>query len=663
MHKVYIDFETSSIVKLPKVGAYRYAEHPSTVVMAVGVRTSLGVREVLKIGELHKLRGLLPNGPRYFVAHNASFDRLIWNRFAAEHDWPHLEIKDWRCTMARAFYCGMPPSLDKLSGALGVGTKAKAGMYSMRRLSAKPGSIDTDSEDYRLMLEYCDMDMELLVKVDELLPELPEDEQSLWWLDQQINDFGICIDRNMITNAIRINDALVDAAKAEFKELVNYEFESPTQAARLLTWLADQGFELPDLRAETVEQFSDSPDIPSNVQRVLELRQVIAGTAVTKYKKMIEQAGAFLQGQFQYHGAHTGRWAARGVQPHNMPRGGEESPLIATSISIGDGQLFLDYNHENPRKVLKEACRSAFVARPGNALFCADFSGIENCVLAWVAGEQRLLEVIRSGADAYAVTASMTFSRPIDPKVDKEERTVGKTQTLASGYQGGVGALVKMASQLRVDINMLAENGNKIATAEEVGNAEYLYPMFGGGMAKDVYIGLDVLKQKWRANHPAIVGLWGAVQQAAMSAVHHPGVVYQVGGKLHFGTKDGYLVIRLPSGRYLRYPSPRISAGKFGDQLIYKGEVSGKWVDIPTYGGALVENIVQAISRDILVYAMRGLTDANWHVCLHVHDEVCCDDPADRDYDEFLSIVKRTPPWAEGCPIDADGWKGYRYRK
>lgn len=659
--KVYIDFETSSLADLKKVGVYRYAEHPSTIILSVGVACDNEKVTVLKRSELRQLNEYMQEGCS-IVAHNAGFDRVIYNAFAKSHGWPTINITQWSCTMARAYAYGLPGSLENCAEVLGGPKKDKANQWSMRKLSKKPDQVDYRSKEYEELLAYNKQDVEVLRFIDQSIPGLIPFEKQVWAIDQEINDRGIGVDRTLIENARALNKRLVEEALEEFQEIVPPEFcDSPRRTAKFLQWLEANGCELPDIAAATVEDVLTQQDLDPEIRRALEIRQIIAGTAVKKYDVIARMAGPRLQGQFQYYGAHTGRWAGRGVQPHNLPRGGDRSPMLASVLAAGDTEMFISLADQPARDALKDIIRCAFVADPGKELFCADYTGIENKVLAWLAGEQHILDAYANGDDVYALTASATYNRPVDPEIDKEERTVGKVQSLSLGYQGGVGALSKLATSLSVDIEMLAHNGLAIGTQAEVESATWLYTNFGKEMERKTYIGLDILKQKWRKQHPNIVQFWQDVEEAARLAITHQ-KVFEL-RNLKLGYQNGALVIVLPSGRRLHYQEADVVAKNGRYSIRYKTEVRGGWYWEDTYGGKLVENITQAVARDFLAEALVNLHSAEYPIVLHVHDEAAVEVKLGSDFEAFLEILETSPDWAEGFQLTVSGFHGYRYRK
>lgn len=642
---VYVDFETYCEQPLKDVGAWRYGMDETCEVLCMAYSID---GEPTKIW--HPLMDHDPNdlldaveaGAR-FHAWNATFEYIVWNYVqAARHGWPRLKREQVRCTMALAAYHSLPLSLDKAGAAVGAAVqKDKEGTRLLKKFSVprKPTKNnqstrirpEDDPEDFQKLCDYCvtDVDTELAI-MDELpLQFLPGIEQSVFELDLKINERGVKVD-------VDAAEAIIEAA-AEVTDLLEYEAgkimggETKTsQRAAVMEWAADQGFELENYQAGYIRELIKRDDLPPKVHRVLEIREALAKTSVTKYGKMVACAGSdnHVRGSIQYYGAQrTGRFAGRLLQVHNLPRGtvkGVDSvAMYAAYLKAQDWMLLFD----KPMEAFSSLIRSMIVAPDGKVFFAADFSNIEGRGVAWLAGQKDMIAQFAAGDDLYKHMAATIFGTTYH-KVDDDQRFVGKQAVLGCGYG--------------------------------MGGPKFLDTCIGYG--KD--IGLALAKKAVKAyrdkNH-MIVKLWYAAEGAAKDAVRQPGTAFKA-RMLTYIVKDGFLWCKLPSGRTLAYHSPRLE----DDRLTYMGvsQTTNQWSRQDTYGGKLVENAVQAIARDVLVEAMLRAEAAGYPIVMTVHDEVVsATEPRGRSVEDFVSVLCEVPDWAEGFPVAAAGWSGDRYRK
>lgn len=655
--KLHIDFETRSQADLKVVGLDNYAKHPSTKPWCMGyafndgpahiwapVNATDGVQDVLDHVEL--------GGVVY--AHNAAFELAIWNNICVpRYGWPELKPEQMRCTMAMAYAMALPGSLEKAAAAVGITQqKDMAGGRLMLQM-AKPRSEDPltwwdEPDKLQALYEYCRQDVRVERELEKRLMPLSQDEQALWVLDQKINNRGVHVDIPNIDRALKIVESEKRRLDEEMRDVTGGFVSVCSEVKRIGTWLRLQDVELPSLAKADVLDALQIDTLPPLARRALLLRQEAGKTSTAKLKAMREAASADnrIRGTMQYHGAGTGRWAGRRIQPHNMPRPHLKRKEIDDAISNFGDCDYLSVFHGPPLSVVSSSLRALICAAPGNTLLAADFSNIEGRGLAWLAGEETKLKRFRdfdagTGPDIYKATAAAILGRPVSGITDAERQTFGKVPELACGYQGGVGAFQMMAKTYLVKV--------PDAVAERA-------------------------KEGWRAAHPNIVAYWWALEEAALSAVLRAGQKYSAGPKgreIVFKVSGSFLWCKLPSGRVLCYPYPVVKPietpwGEMKDQVHYMtvDGLSNKWVETHTYGGKLAENVTQAICRDLLVTAIRNAEAGGYPVVLHVHDEVVSEVPENHgSLEEFENICSQAPAWAKGLPVVAKGWRQKRYGK
>jgi DNA polymerase len=555
--------------------------------------------------------------------------------------------------MAACLALGLPAKLGAAADALDLRfRKDAAGERLMRQMSKPrkprqgedPAGIYWFDDQERLdrLYSYCKQDGEVARELYNRLPPLSPTEQTLWVLSGQINQRGFCVDRQFAEAARRIAQAAAREIDAELAELTAGAVTGINQVGRLLHWLQEQGCAVQTLGHKTVEKLLEQADLPSAVHRVLQLRLGGAQAAVKKIDSLLARAddNDRVRGAFRYHGAATGRWAGEGFQPQNLKRPVVED-LDAAIAAIGTG----DYTHvkelyPRPLAVVGDCSRSMINAAPGHVLVGADFSAVESRILAWVAGEcwkidaYRRFDATRDPRDEpYCETACRIFRVP-SGSFDKNspERNVGKTCDLAFGYQGGLNAWRKFEPE-------------KFTDAE-----------------------VETFKAEWRVAHPKIKQFWHDTDRAALLAVRERGQVVRC-GRIDLKCTGTFLMLKLPSGRKISYPQPRIiDDGRGKHRVVFADNAAGKFVDCRygqgAYGGLWVENIVSGIARDLLAEAMLRIEAAGYPIVLHVHDEIVCEVPADfGSAEEFTRLMTRKPPWALELPIAASAWTGPRYCK
>lgn len=487
-------------------------------------------------------------------------------------------------------------------------------------------------EKWELFKTYCirDVDVEKQIRMKLCKYPIPVKEQQLYCLDQRINDRGIMVDRNLVNHAIACDLLYKETATKRAYELS--ELENPNSVSQLKGWLTEKGIEVDSLAKATVEELVDKTE--GDVQEMLKLRLAMSKTSVKKYEAIDRSVCREnrVHGLLQFFGANrTGRWAGRLVQIHNLPQNHISDLELARGL-VADGRYDdVEMLYESTPNVLSELIRTAFVAKPGCRFIISDFSAIEARVLAWLAGESWRLEVFQTHGKIYEASASAMFHVPIE-EITKTSplRQKGKISELALGYGGSVGAMTAMGAL-------------KMGLSEEE---------------------LPSLVTTWRNANPHITQFWWAVDEAAVKAVRDkkPSRV----GRVAFEYTSGILFVTLPSGRKLSYVKPRMGVNKFGREgITYEGiGESKKWMRLETYGPKLVENIVQAASRDILAEAMLRLESEGFDIVCHVHDEVVLEVPEGRSsVDEINEIMAVNPEWTDGLPLKAAGFESPFYKK
>ena len=484
-------------------------------------------------------------------------------------------------------------------------------------------------EKWELFVSYNKRDVEVEMQIEEKLSRFPVPDQvwQEYFIDQQINDNGIGVDLTLVRQAIRIDGEVRTELKEKMQGIT--ALDNPNSVQQLLGWLGENGVEAESLGKKDVKKMLAEAD--GEVKEALLLRQQLAKSSVKKYQAMEAAAcsDSRIRGCFMFYGANrTGRFSGRLVQLQNLPQNhlsdlGEARELVRQGNLSALRMLYPDIPD-----TLSQLIRTAFVAAPGNLLYVADFSAIEARVLSWLAGEQWRMDVFEHGGDIYCETASRMFGVPVEKHGQNSElRQKGKQAELACGYGGAVGALKAMGA---IEAGMREEE-------------------------------LAPLVQAWRAASPNIVRFWWDIDRAAKTAVFEREKA--VVGNIGFKYESGFLFITLPSGRRLAYVKPRKGENKFGEPAITYEGVGGtkKWERIETYGPKIVENIVQGISRDILCYAMKSLRDRR--ICMHIHDELVIEAPEGTSLEEICAVMGRTPPWASGLNLRADGYVTPWYKK
>lgn len=700
MDRMTIDIESFSECNLKTAGMYRYAEDESTDLLCVcwavndgPVHAWVPSADAAFAFELEDIDGsifcgeALPEMLRADLgrcpevhAWNAAFERTVLNGPAGRrYSFPHLEIKQMRCSMARARNCSLPGRLEDSANELNTPVKKRsAGVNAMRYL-CKPrpdGTRPTILEErdrFRKLVPYCADDVRAERGVDDVLPPMSPKEQRVWEMDQAINDRGVQVDLAALADL----EFLIDKYKIELAaKCVKLTGCKPGQLAQLSAWIRANGWpDLENLQADTVQQLQKNPLVPDNIKTVIAIYATYGMKAVSKFpamRKAVCKDGR-IRGMLLYHAAGTGRWSSVIVQIHNLFRAviADAEAAIEAARCRDLGWIRALYPGVDPMKVISSCVRGVLIAKEGHELVFPDFSGIEARWNAWMFGEEWKLDAYRKfdrgeGPDLYTVAYGRAFG--IDPAaVTKPQRQLGKVMELALGYEGGVGAFVKMAATYRINLETLKPT---LATAHPAlrDAAESNYDFMKdqgriGRLDKETWLACECIKLAWREAHPRIVQGWKDLKNYAQASVANPGQVFTVANKkIMFKTEGDFLIMRLPSGRKTRYFKPEFR----GDVLRYRGvdTVTRQYGPTSTYGGKLCENETQAGCRDLLVEAMLTFHDAQYPIVMHVHDEPVLEVPLHGLTDDMTaSIMCKVPEWAEGFPLAIEGHRGKRYKK
>ena len=641
MRTLSIDIESYSDVNLSKCGVYKYASSPAFEILLFGYAVDGGdVRVVdLACGEQipDEILSALSDASVTKWAFNAMFERVCLSNFLGE--W--LEPEGWRCTMVWAATLGLPLSLESAGVALGLEKQKLTEGKDLIRYFCVPckptkangGRIrnrpEHDPEKWKRFKAYNLRDVETEMQIQKRLSHFPVPD-AIWeeyHLDQEINDRGIGVDMELVRQAIAIDARSRERLTAAMRELT--ELENPNSVQQMKQWLADQGMETDTLGKKAVAELVKTA--PEPLREVLSLRQQLAKSSVKKYAAMENAvcADGRAHGMFQFYGANrTGRFSGRLIQLQNLYKNTMPDLAQARALVRSGNYEALSMLYEDIPDTLSQLIRTAFVPQNGRKFIVADFSAIEARVIAWFAGERWRLKVFEDGGDIYCASASQMFHVPVEKHgVNGHLRQKGKIAELALGYGGSVGALKSMG-------------------ALEMGLAEEE---------------LQPLVDAWRGSNPMITQFWWDVDRAVKDCIRQR-VPTETHG-LRFDYRSAMLFITLPSGRRLAYVKPRIGENRFGGESVTYMGVSGtkKWERLESYGPKFVENIVQGTARDILCYAMRTLR--NCAIVAHVHDEVIIEADRRMSVEAVCEQMGRTPPWAKGLKLRADGYECEFYQK
>lgn len=645
MQTLSIDLETYSDQPLAKTGVYRYVESPDFEILLFAYSVDGGpVRQIdLACGEKipSEILCALEDDKVIKWAFNANFERICLSRFLGYPTGDYLEPDSWKCSMVWAAYMGLPLSLEGAGAVLGLEKQKLAEGKDLIKYFCQPcAPTKTNGQRTRNLPEHApdkwlafkrynvrDVETEMSIQARLLKYPVPDGVWEEYHLDQEINDRGVGLDMELVRQAIQMDGRSRSELTQAMKELTS--LDNPNSVQQMKQWLADNGVETDTLGKKAVAELLKTA--PPQLQKVLTLRQQLAKSSVKKYQAMETAvcADGRARGMFQFYGANrTGRWAGRIIQMQNLPQNHLDDLSEARGLVRAGNFDALETLYEDVPDTLSQLIRTAFVPRENRKFIVADFSAIEARVIAWLAGEKWRQDVFAEGKDIYCASASQMFGVPVEKHgVNGHLRQKGKIAELALGYGGSVGALKAMG-------------------ALEMGLSEDELP---------------ALVSAWRQANPKIVQFWWAVDRAVMDAVTRKTTTKTHG--IIFSARNGMLFITLPSGRNLAYVKPKIGTNKFGgDCITYEG-VGGtkKWERIDSYGPKFVENIVQATSRDILCYAMKTLRCCS--IVMHIHDEVVIEADRRMSLQAVCDQMGRTPPWAKGLQLRADGYETDFYKK
>lgn len=654
-----IDLETFSDIDLNKCGVYKYVESPNFEILLFGY--SINGDEVVVVdlasGEEVPIEiiAALTDGTVTKWAFNASFERIclsVWLQrnyakdfysYSIEEDTVcnYIDPKSWKCSMIWSAYMGLPLSLAGVGAVLGLEEqKLKEGKDLIRYfcVPCKPTKVNCgrtrnlpqhDDRKWNLFKFYNKRDVEVEMTIQKKLSKYPVPE-FVWdeyHIDQEINDRGIALDMQVVENAIQIDECSKAELNAAIKKIT--KLDNPNSVVQMKQWLADNGLETDTLGKKAVAELLKTA--PEKLGEVLSLRQQLAKSSVKKYQAMQNAVctDGRARGMFQFYGANrSGRWAGRLIQLQNLPQNHIPDLEQARGLVKNGDYAALELLYDDIPDTLSQLIRTAFVPKEGNKFIVSDFSAIEARVLSFLAGERWRMDVFAGSGDIYCASASAMFHVPVEKHgANGHLRQKGKIAELALGYGGSVGALKAMGA---LDMGLEEEE-------------------------------LQPLVDAWRSSNPRIVRFWWDIDRAVKAAVKQkiPADI----GNIHIYCQGGMLFIRLPSGRTLSYVKPRMGVNQFGSESVtYEGVGSTKrWERIESYGPKFVENIVQAISRDILMYAMKTLRHC--FIVAHVHDELIIECSLEVSLDTVCEQMGRTPPWIEGLPLRADGYETMFYKK
>lgn len=653
MATLSIDIETYSDASLPSVGVYRYADDPSFEILLLAYAFDGEDVRVVDIAQGEKpprrVLDAILNPSVTKSAFNAQFERVCLSK----HLGRRLDPEGWTCTMVHAWMLGLSGGLDDVAKALGLPPdkqkmfigKNLIRLFSIPRRPSETNGNQTRYYPHNIPLEwqqfkeYCAQDVAVEREIRRRLEAYPmsDRELRLYHIDQRINDFGVRLDHDFARQAAAIDAAHTEELSAAYRDLTG--LANPNSTTQLRGWLSNRlGREVASVDKRAIAELREVAVDHPEVCEALELRQQLTRTSVAKYGKMAEVicGDGKAHGLLQFQGTKTGRWAGRLIQIQNLPRNYiEDLDLVRDVVRTGDLELLRLLYGDVP-DVLSQLIRTAFVPSDGCRFIVSDFSAIEARVIAWLAGEEWVVEAFRSHGKIYEATAAQMFGVPFEKIVrgqpEYEYRAKGKVATLACGYAGGVAALKAMGA-------------DKMGLSDEE---------------------LREIVDRWRAANPKIAQFWADVDGAAKTAVDNRTTVSLQKG-LQFTYESGVLFIRLPSGRRLAYPKPRVEPHhKFAGaaKITFDGQELGKIGRIDTYGGKLAENITSATARDCLAEALIRLHEAGYMIAFHVHDEVVLDVPRGRgSVEEVNEIMSRPLSWAPGLPLAAAGFECDYYQK
>lgn len=619
--RFYIDVETRSDVNLKTHGLANYLASPNTSILCIAwALDDSDVHLVTDFDETYEMIMAVEQAD-LFVAHNVLFDYQVFHKFLGTDTFTPLPL----CTKAKALACGLPASLEEAAEALGLAEKKdKSGKLLMLKLS-KPKALEPltwheEPEKLQKLYEYCIQDVKTMRALDKALPDLSEKESKIWEIDWGINTEGLAINLPAVEKAIGLVEAERAVLNNEATLLTDGFVQTLSEVKNITTWLGKEGVELDDIRKTTLDEL-DLTNMPEKAQKLVSLRKSYGKSSVAKLEAMKDLAkDSVVYDTLVYHQAITGRWAGKGIQIQNFPRATDG---LSYKSTIND--VLLGNKIEKPIETISKILRAFIVPKRGQFIG-GDFSGIEARILAWLSGQEDILDVFRNGVDVYKHTAAKIFSTSVESITDKQ-RQIGKVATLALGYQGGINSFLRMSKLYGVEI--------------------------------DKFRALDIVSA-WRQANREISSYWGLAEFAASEAVLNPHEVFVVKDKVRYVYDgDRFLQCHLPSGRIMRYFKPAMEKivlpkGKEKIGLTYEGKLAQKKGSfrIALYGGLLVENITQAVARDILADAMLRCNQKGLKIVTTIHDEIITENG-----NGLKELMEQPPEWAKDLPLEVKEWR------
>lgn len=656
--KIYLDFETRSEADLKRCGAWKYSLDPNTEILclayAIADLPTVSI-DLTKDQPLYELNQLITRNRNHIIieAHNAFFEFAVWhNILVPRWGFSKIPTEQWRCSAAKAAYYGLPRSLEEAAKAMRLPIeKDMAGRALMLKLckprpqwvkKKKGNKYFGDWNSFTRLADYCRQDVETERSLSLALPNLPELEQRIWFLDQEINRRGIACDLPFIKTAIELTSNESEIANEKIRELTKGSINTTGQVGAIKDYVnQNYNLNMPGLGAEVIDEYL-TREIPKGAKQILQLRKDNSQSSIKKYDAMLDrQVDGIINETILYHGAHTGRWTGLGIQPQNYVRPAfkrkeVENLIIPLTLEQNTADLNLLFGSVN--SALSSALRSSLIARPGYDLIGADYSAIEARVLLWLVGDENALNLLRQGKDLYIDMAAAIYKRSPESIGKKSlERQLGKIAILGLGYQMGPDRFIESCKNYGITIEP--------------------------GLAEEIV-------RTYRSKYRLVVKYWKKIETAAKMALSlgHTTVSSPYAPlQWTYCNQTKFLSIQLPSGRSLWYKEPKYTINKFDfKSLSYMGvhPVSKKWVRLETYGGKFTENVVQAISRDIMAIAMLRCKSKGYFPLLTIHDEIVSEvQEGFGSIKEYVKLLCEKKDWMSGCPIGADGWKGKRYRK
>ena len=660
---LHFDIETFSAADLRKVGVYVYAQHPTTGVwcacyafddeeVKVWVRGQPCPQEIID----HVLAELP------IFCHNASFERVMWTYvLGPRYGWPVPKLEQFHCTMALASVMALPRALGDAAAALGLDVRKDAAGRRVMLQMCRPRRVNPDGSyvwwndpaKLERLIAYCKIDVEVERELTHRLKPLSDSEREIYLLDQKLNDRGVLVDLDAVRAAQGIVAETAARLNKELSVLTRHQVTAASQVSRLAAWLRAQGVAVEVLDKQAVGDLLETDDdlvvmgdptaMPPEARRALEIRREAAKSSTAKLVALSDRTcgDGRMRGNLLYHGASTGRWAGQGAQLQNLPRPSlkPRQQVFALNLFSDQSATLVDLLVGPPMSVVSDCLRGLIVASDGTDLIACDFSNIEGRVVAWLAGQDDLVELFRSGGKIYEEMAGFIYDKPAsDISKDSLERQLGKTAVLGCGYGMGWAKFRDTCEEQGIGID---DDLAKLAVA------------------------------KYREKNARIQAFWYELEDAAKRAVRDQGTTVR-NRHIAYRYNGRYLQCRLPSGRMLSYANPRMEAdderdGKLGLTYLGVNSVTRKWGRQRTYGGRLVENVTQAVARDLLAEAMLRLERSGYRIVLTVHDEVVSEVPEGfGSVEDMERLMSELPDWARiGCelPVAAEGWRGKRYRK